>query len=285
MSQRRALQRKWQKLSEAREIVSSMKSLAFMETRRLARFVDMQRQVVRGMEEAAVDFLTFNPETLPKAQVGRRVFLLLGSERGFCGNFNELLMQTLVQKLQQPGEEGAGVIACGQKLCAKLEGHPNLIAGLDGAAVSDEINATLNRLIKMLSELQQREDALALCALYHDVEQEEVVARELLPPFRSLGSVPHDFRYPPQLNLNPQEFLLELVDQHLFAALQEILSASLMAENNRRMHHLEGAVRYLDDNLESLRRRDNQLRQEQITEEIEVILLSVDSSSLVPGEE
>ncbi|WP_193164228.1 F0F1 ATP synthase subunit gamma [Microbulbifer hainanensis] len=278
MSRRRALQHQWQKLSEAREIVSSMKSLAFMETRRLARFVDIQRQAVLTMEEAAADFLAAYPDVLPRAQLGRRVFLLLGSERGFCGNFNEALVHALEPKLREPGGETAGIVACGQKLCAKLEGHPQLLTGLDGAAVGDEMDSVLIRLTKVLGELQQREGAIALSVLHHDMEQEEVVTRELLPPFGALDPPQHAGGYPPQLNLTPPEFLLELVDQYLFAALQEILTLSLMAENNRRLHHLEGAVHYLDDNLESLRRKSNQVRQEQITEEIEVILLSVESA-------
>ena len=47
-----------------------------------------------------------------------------------------------------------------------------------------------------------------------------------------------------------------------------------MAENHRRMTLLEGAVRRLDDESTELARRYNMLRQEEIIEEIEVILLS-----------
>ena len=47
-----------------------------------------------------------------------------------------------------------------------------------------------------------------------------------------------------------------------------------MAENLRRVEHLEAAVRHLDKKAADLRRRCNALRQEEIIEEIEVILLS-----------
>ena len=76
------------------------------------------------------------------------------------------------------------------------------------------------------------------------------------------------------LNLQPRDFFLELTDQYVFAALHEALYASLMAENDRRVRHLEGAVRNLDDRSTDLRRKCNALRQEEIIEEIEVILLS-----------
>jgi F-type H+-transporting ATPase subunit gamma len=71
--------------------------------------------------------------------------------------------------------------------------------------------------------------------------------------------------------------MLELVDQYLFAALHELLYTSLMAENQQRVMHLESAVRHLDEELSELNRQINILRQEEITEEIEVLLLSTGS--------
>ena len=119
---------------------------------------------------------------------------------------------------------------------------------------------------------------LALTVIYHDLEQEQVVVRELLPPFLNGPTSGTTASYPPELNLEPPTFLLELVDHYLYAVLHEILYVSLMAENHQRMQHLDGAVRYLDEHMETLRRKANQQRQEEITEEIEVILLSAEST-------
>ncbi|WP_295797529.1 FoF1 ATP synthase subunit gamma [uncultured Microbulbifer sp.] len=282
MSRRRELMHQQKKLGEAREIVSAMKSLAFMESRRLARFLAVQRQVVRTMENAAADFLKFHPGYLEQprseASAQRQIFLLLGSERGFCGNFNESLLEALDEREGHP--QTPDVIACGQKLYSRLEEHPRLITGLAGAAVLDEVPAALNGLVETLTELQRGDREITVSALFHDPEQDQVVTRELLPPFQKLPEAQVPVSHPPQINLAPREFLLALVDQYLFAALHEMLYVSLMAENQQRMQHLEGAVRYLDQNLDDLQRRGNQLRQEEITEEIEVILLS--AKSLVP---
>ena len=56
--------------------------------------------------------------------------------------------------------------------------------------------------------------------------------------------------------------------------MHELLYVSLMTENHRRMMHLEGAVKHLDEESDKLARQYNALRQEEITEEIEIILLS-----------
>jgi F-type H+-transporting ATPase subunit gamma len=71
--------------------------------------------------------------------------------------------------------------------------------------------------------------------------------------------------------------LTGLTEQYLFAALHELLYSSLMAENQRRMQHMDAAVRRLERTSADLLRRRNILRQEEITEEIEVIMLSVEA--------
>ena len=76
------------------------------------------------------------------------------------------------------------------------------------------------------------------------------------------------------LNLSPSEFLVELTDQYLFAALNQMLHASLTEENHQRVTHLDEAIRHLDEESEELKRQSNALRQEEITEEIEIILLN-----------
>jgi F-type H+-transporting ATPase subunit gamma len=100
---------------------------------------------------------------------------------------------------------------------------------------------------------------------------------QILPPFEQPGKRVPIFAHPPLLNLQPKAFLAELIDHYLFAALHQILYVSLMAENQHRVQHLEGAVRHLEDKSADLLHRCNLLRQEEIIEEIEVILLSTDS--------
>ena len=56
-----------------------------------------------------------------------------------------------------------------------------------------------------------------------------------------------------------------------------MLYTSLMIENHQRVMHLDGAVKHLDDESAEMARKANTLRQEEIIEEIEVILLSAAS--------
>jgi F-type H+-transporting ATPase subunit gamma len=67
---------------------------------------------------------------------------------------------------------------------------------------------------------------------------------------------------------------VQITEQYLYAVLCQIFYGSLMAENERRMRHMENALTRIDEQSEQLRRRSNGLRQEEITEEIEVITMS-----------
>ncbi|HEU5407471.1 MAG TPA: F0F1 ATP synthase subunit gamma, partial [Nitrospira sp.] len=61
---------------------------------------------------------------------------------------------------------------------------------------------------------------------------------------------------------------------HLFSLLHEVFYSSLMAENLHRFQHMDQAIHRLEKDRGELVRKRNSLRQEEITEEIEVIMLS-----------
>jgi F-type H+-transporting ATPase subunit gamma len=82
--------------------------------------------------------------------------------------------------------------------------------------------------------------------------------------------------FPVLTQLPDAHLLADLTRQHLRASLGELLHGALLAENRRRVEHMDRAIRRIDRKLDDLRLRANQLRQEGITEEIEVIQLGVE---------
>jgi F-type H+-transporting ATPase subunit gamma len=51
-----------------------------------------------------------------------------------------------------------------------------------------------------------------------------------------------------------------------------------MVDNHNRLQHLEGAIKHLDDETVNLHRKLQIYRQEEFTEEIEVILLNSENA-------
>lgn len=282
MTSRHQLQTRRQGLAKIRDILNSMKTLAYMETKKLYHCLAAQHRVVESVERAAADLLSFYPQIMPGAvEQGATVYLLVGSERGFCGDFNQVLLQQLESILSEPQQSQIkpAIIAIGHRLSTLMADDERVAVVLDGASVAEEVPELLQRLVHELLELQGTLDPLRLFCLYHD-DAGKVGCRLLLPPFEDIGQrFSPKFMIPPVLHQTPEALLEELSEHYLFAVLHEIIYSALMAENFRRVTHLDGAVKHLDEEEEHMRRQVNALRQEEIIEEIEVLLLNCSAPS------
>ncbi len=271
MSRRREVEAHLGTLGEIREIMAAMKNLSFMETRKLSRFIDAQRQVVRTIEAAAADFIHSFPDLLLRPDKDAALYLLVGSERGFCGDYNEALLHRLDSEYRE-SRDAPRLIVVGSKLADRLDQDNRVIHSLAGASVAEEVPAVLQQVVDIIDVLENRQTLLRVSALHHVEHDVEVTS--LLPPFEELPPPPQSQSGAPFLYLDPSVFLSELTDHYLFAALHSLFYNALLAEHQKRIQHLEGALKRLDDQCEQLKRRRNVLRQEEITEEIEQILLS-----------
>jgi F-type H+-transporting ATPase subunit gamma len=275
MTRRRTLEQRRHSFGEIRNIMNSMKTLAYLEIRKLGRFLDAQRAAVAHVETVAADFLGFHPEALPPPDGSAQpVCLLLGSERGFCGDFNEALLEQLKDFIAERRFDSPLVMTSGRKLGARLSTDQRVVAAFDGATTVGEVEKTLHAIIRALAVLQTQHGMLTLNVFHHDPDDQKVIITGVLPPFERYRDAAPRFAHAPLIQLPTQAFFGALLDHYLFSVLHKIMYVSLMAENLQRVRHLEGAVRHLDDKSAALLRESNALRQEEIIEEIEVILLS-----------
>ncbi len=276
---RRELEDRLHGLNDISGILGAMKNLALLEIQKLGRFQSAQRRVVASMEQAAADFFAFYPTVQANPDQTRPVWLLVGSERGFCGEFNQAVTQTFLAHREETGRGRELVVAVGQKLSSMLEKDYPLAATLAGPTVAEEVQPVLIRLMEQLRELQHQQQwdrPFDLRILHHrpDTGQSQVHLRRPLQPV--LQPV-RRFAYPPLLNLDPLAFAADLLGHYLFAILHEVFHSSLMAENMSRFQHMDQAIQRLERDIAALVLRRNVLRQEEITEEIEVIMLSVEA--------
>lgn len=271
MSSVAELSRRFTRLREISSIMTAMKSLSLVETHKLAHFIGHQRRMLANIEAVAADFLHFYPlENRQKAE--RIILLLVGSERGFCGNFNERVLTALDEfpDLDVTPE----LIPVGQRLGNRLAARHGIIsapiARLAGPTVTEDVPAVLAALMNTLHQLslQASPAGVALYSLAHDADG-NLQLKRLLP----LPELPvSDFAQPPQIQLPLRQFRTELLDQYLLAVLHGLLYESLAAENRQRLAHMEHALDRLEETLAALVLKRNALRQEKIIEEIEVML-------------
>jgi len=268
---RRQLLEHRRKLDEIRNIMGSMKTLASIEVHKLDRVIEAQQTLVQCIEDIAADFLFFYPQGFPAKSASAEVVLVIGSERGLCGDFNDRMVQALGTRYTEIESDATELIVVGGKLEPLVQTRSARTTFIRGADIVEEIDSVLDALASALST---HRPASFLCALHHDEQADEIHETVLLPPFAETTFEPPDASTPPRLNLSAMDFFPELIDHYLYNALHRILHLSLMAENQYRIQHLERAIRHLDDRSEELGHRINALRQEEIIEEIEVMLLN-----------
>lgn len=279
MSRRAEIRRHLDALREIGGVMRAMKNLSLIETRKLARVSANQFRALSSIEIALQEFSAGFPEVaVSRAPADAGLLLAIGSERGFCGDFNEAVADAVRARWASADGERERAVVVGTRLAARLGGDPRVIATFRGPSVAEEVPRVIEQTMSTLQELLAAKDGPAPGALFmvsHRGEREALIALRVFPPARGVVGKPRVRA--PRIYLGAHDLFAALLAHFLWAVLHASFYGSLMAENRRRLQHMEGAIRRLEEHTDVLQRKVQLLRQEEITEEIEIIMLSSDA--------
>lgn len=273
MSRRREIAQHRRSLADIAGIMSAMKGLALMETRVLLDLIDPQLRLVAAIESCAAHFLAWHGELVVPRDADAaspEIWIIVGSEQGFCRDFNETLLDRQTRLLADtPGRVVPLLI--GRRLAER--GRTDASLALPGATVSNEVPSVLLRLTRELHRLltDAPTRGAGVRVLYHCDASAQIRLRQLLP-FADLPAPP-PAPYPPRLDVDAGELLSGLTGHYLYAVLNAVLYSSLLAENRLRLVHMDSALKKLDDDSTRLQLAYNAQRQADIVEEIELVML------------
>src|SRR5512138_717306 len=192
MSKRRDIDAHIRSLEEISDIMGAMKNLAVLETQKLARLLSAQEEVVSTMRAVGTDLLTFYPEALPRNEKTRCLYLVIGSERGLCGDYNDKVLFAIQQRLQGEGDKTPVLLTVGRKLAARLTEQRYVAASIEGPSVAEEVQSVMIQVMDRVQELQAREASgfpLAITVVSHVVDTGGVEAQPLRPFEDSPGRI------------------------------------------------------------------------------------------------
>ena len=155
MTKKTQLKHHLQSLEKIGSIMAAMRNFAFIEMNKVSKFLETQEQAHSLINKMGNDFLVSYPEYFSQLHVKEpEIFILIGSERGFCGNFNE----NISDYLKNNHSPHIQYIVIGKKLAEKLGANEAIIQVLQGpntiGEISDIIFNLLNKLTLSITNLR-----------------------------------------------------------------------------------------------------------------------------------
>ena len=276
-----ALARRMATAEDVRDLVRTMKSVAAVSIRQYERTAEALDAYDRPIELGLRAVLREEPlrhlEDRSRAPL-RTAAVVLGSDQGLCGAFNEQVVRRLQEDL------AAGVLVRGR--------FQLLAVGARAAGRLEEIGLAADHTVGMVASAQQlpglTEDlVLVLDGWQGHGEVLEVVVygsrpssagpaaahRQRLLPLaaerrQQLAEEPWPTRMLPRRTVDRSLLLGELVRQELFVSLTRLLAWSAASEHASRLAAMQAAEHNIDERLDGLRRAYHGRRQTAITTEM-----------------
>lgn len=264
MEQLAKLQARVESLEELRELMRAMRALAASHVQAAQAALDGIRGYADIIEDAIAEGVALLPDKLVHAAAvdpTPDLLILISSEHGFVGGFNELLLARAAEWLR-PDRRLAVVGHRGINLAAEHELTPVWVEPM-----ATQVGAVLSVARRIASRLAGVQRASILYAGYRRGGYYEAEVRRILPLDPALLART-DVRSPPLHHLPAEVLLLRLADEYLVAELTRAIMESFASENGARLRVMESADRNIDTRLQRLGGQARTLRQGTITAEL-----------------
>lgn len=281
MERLQTIKRKIGTTEELHTVVSTMKALAAVNVRLFERAQEAAAGYLTVVRRAFNVLLRSTPQLrLPQPMSAEKAagLIVIGSDQGMCGQFNEHIVSYTRRHLSELHEtyEHLPTLAVGYRV----------INPLREIGIAPEVELSLPASVNAMSALvDDLLDGVAMLRSRHDAEQIYVfnnrqrskstyysVHTTLLPTQREWFEELRDIEWPtsqiPMYAIEPQRLFGLLIEQYLFIELYSSIAASLAAENASRLNAMQSAEQNVEERLDELLDAYNQQRQAEITSEM-----------------
>jgi F-type H+-transporting ATPase subunit gamma len=281
MQSSEAIKRRLETTEDLRSVVRTMKALAAVSIRQYEEAGTSLTEYARSVDLGLQALLRDRPEALRTmaSQPARRPgSIVLGSDQGLCGAFNEHIAAFYLEsRAADTAETSQGpLLAVGLRVAGRLED-----AGVPPADVLT-LPASAALVARLVEDLLARIDAWREAGaadgvrVYFNRPRPGAAYRPhretLLPldatELQAMAAAPWRPRAAPTFASDWDVLFSAVVRQRLFVTLHRAVAASLAAENASRLAAMHAAQRNIEERLEALRGQFHLQRQTSITTEL-----------------
>ncbi|MDF1715434.1 MAG: F0F1 ATP synthase subunit gamma [Antarcticimicrobium sp.] len=283
---------------DLQSVVRTMKAISAVGIRRHEVAERAMRHYLETVELGLQAALHDAPESglWPGGEEGGRVgVVLIGSEIGLCGGFNERLVGFALERLAEQGI-GTGdrrTMVIGTRAGASWQAEAGAPAHLEEApATIEALPATVGRVLTLLDRWRSQDGATRLLLFHQRIGGPQIsqpVEVPLLPIAPDWLAGLRARRWPSRrlpVRFGPaNDVTRALIRQVLLARVIGAVIQSHAAEHAERLSAMQAADKSIGDRIEDLHRTHNQQRQAVITAELLDIIGGFEAASQRPDDD
>lgn len=286
-----SLRRKIRGIRELYGIVRTMKAIAASDIVRYQKAVESLRFYLQTVElglAASLRHTELARETQKNVEPERLV-LVVGSDYGMVGQFNERLADWVRSEIPRSGE--TVFWAVGERIRSRLEDSGfNLKRDFPTPSALSNVTSLVGRIILESYDLMKAGHFKTFLVFYNRPLSQasyEPASQHLLPLDAEwasrLKSIPWPTNLPPEVIGSGETALEALIREFLFGSLFRAVTESLAAENASRFAAMQRAERNIEEFQADLMMQFHRQRQSTIDEELADVISGFEALSQEPG--
>lgn len=267
-------------MEDMRNIVKTMKNISSANIAAYEKKVSALREYIKTVEMGFQILSIEEPNINMRIRVesyqkeDRIGMIVLGSERGLCGDFNERILSFFLEKKEKQKEKKCFPIAIGERIANKMGKEEGLRVYPFPSSFSN-ISDLLRELLPILRSWIEKDGVSQISFFYNQlVEGKKISATEkLLFPlnyfwWQELKEELWQSSSIPTYRSSTEDLFFSLMQEYHYATIYQAFAESLASEQLSRLSSMQSAEENIDEKKNVLQKAFHTERQKEITEEL-----------------
>jgi F-type H+-transporting ATPase subunit gamma len=274
------LKQKKTNTEDLRSVVKTMKVMAAINIRQYQKAVESLEMYNKTLEMGFHIVVKNQPELLvsrqwaKKGSIGAIVF---GSERGMCGQFNEMIVDYATRQLEElsGASEKKQILVIGERAKNIYVSQSKEVEEIAVPTSLSEFVSVIQRILQQIEKWQVEKDVNQIFIFHNKPTSAAGFDENMVSLFpldlnwlESLKTKEWPSRMLPDFSMEWRRLFSSLVRQYFFVSLYQAMAESLASENASRLAAMQAAERNIEERLDEITTKYNRRRQDSITSEL-----------------
>jgi len=274
------LRKKITSTEQLHSVVKTMKAMAAVNIRQyetaVASLQDYYRTIELGLQTVLHRGIQSGLESEPM-QSSRLGGVVLGSDQGMCGQFNEQIVTHTLRELKnrRENERGSVLFAIGHRVVSPLKAARKTVEG--DLALPSSIHGVTGRVQQLIDVIEKwrLQKGIHEVVLFYNQYSDSAyhpTSQRLLPLDTAWIDRLKNRQWPtrciPVFSMEPGKLFSHLLRQYFFVSLYRAFAESMASENASRLRAMQAAEKSIQDRRDELDMQFHRLRQSAITEQL-----------------